>query len=141
MFDTAGIKNYKRQKSMRLPSMSDKLFESHPGERTLPFFDVVPEQVLSDAGYQSLSRQDQGDFWRLVLLLWPERCRFPRHPGIISEYLGMSSAEWEVLEARLIAAGLLMVSPNQHYILQPELREQYLQTLTANNNKRRVLKS
>jgi len=141
MFDTATIKNYKRLKSKRLPTMADHLFEFRPDERTLPYFEVVPEQVLADSGYQSLSRQEQGDFWRLVLLLWSERCRFPRHPGVISEYLGMSPSGWEALEGRLVAAGLVSISPNQHYIIQPELREQYLQTLTANNNKRRALKS
>ncbi len=139
MFNTAGIKNYKRTKSMRLPSMADKLFEFHPGERTLPYFEMVPEQILADERYLSLSRQDQGDFLRFVIHLWPERCRLIRHSGVISEKLGMSLAEWEALEARLVAAGLLQISANQHFIIQPELREQYLQTLTANNNKRRAV--
>lgn len=137
MFNTSPIKNYKRSNQNKIASMSDRLFVFEASERTLPYFCVVPEQILADQRYLELSRQDQGDFWRLILLLWPERCRLARHPGIISEYLGMSSAEWETFEARLVASGLLQISDNNHYIVQPELREQYLQTLTANNNKRR----
>jgi putative DNA primase/helicase len=130
--------DYKRPpKQKRNPIGLEKLFQARPDERTLPYFEIVPEQVFSDQRYDKLSRHDQGDFLRFVILLWQERCRHIRHQGVIAQNLGMEQAEWENLEKRLVEVGLLLISSDGNYIIQQELREQYLQTLETNNNMRR----
>jgi len=141
MFKTFEIKNYKRVEESKIqPIKGDKLVTFQPDERTLPYFEVVPEQFLADMRYNKLSRQDQGDFLRFALLLWTERCRHIRHAGVIAQNLGMEAEEWTGLENRLHNAGLIIITKDNNYIIQPELREQYLQTLKSNNNMRRCKK-
>ena len=138
MFRTFEIKNYKRTEDRKIKHIKrDKLKIFRPDERTLPYFETVPEQFLADKRYINLSRQDKGDFLQFVLLLWSERCRHIRHAGVIAQSLGMDQSEWVELEKRLVDSGLIFITDDGNYIIQPELREQYLQTLDSNNNMRR----
>jgi hypothetical protein len=139
MFRTCVIKNYKRVTKNRI---SDKSIEEcsvqRPDERTLPYFEVVPEQVLADQRYLSLTSHQQGQFWRLLVhVLAPEKGMVVRHPSVIAKRIGMEMTSWEELERVLLRAGLLMEVEDGDYLLQHEFREQYLQTLESNNAKRR----
>jgi hypothetical protein len=139
MFRTCVIKNYKRANRNRIAEKTlDECSVLRPDERTLPYFEVVHEQILADSRYLSLNPQQQGQFLRLVVhVLAPENGIFVRHAGAISKRLGLEKAVWENLETILINAGLLVVVDGGDYLMQYELREQYLQSLETNNAKRR----
>jgi hypothetical protein len=139
MFRTSEIKNSKRGKKNRILDISiEECSPYRPGERTMPYFEVVTEQVLADQRYLSLEPQQQGQFlWLVVHVLAPERGMFVRQAGAISKRLSLGKAAWEELEAQLIKAGLLVEVEDGDYLMQHEFREQYLQTLESNNAKRR----
>lgn len=140
MFNTCSIKNAKRTTEKKIPSISiDDCSIVRPDERTMPFFDVVPEQVLADLRYNSLSNEEQGQFWRLVIhVMAPDGGMSIRHSGVIAKRLKTTKSQWENIEHILIEKGLLIVTSDENYLLQHELREQYLQTLEINNAKRRT---
>lgn len=138
MFDTTVLKNSKRAVDNKImPIPMDQLLEIRPGERVLPYFEMVPEQFLSDERYQKLTRTQKGDFLQLALLMWRGGGSHLDHVSI-SKYLDLSEAEWDSLKKALLEAGLLVYSCDGYSFIQPELREQYLHTLAACNAKSRV---
>jgi len=139
MFQLTKIKNFKRRSDDKIVSIGiAELMKFTPEEHALPYFSIVPEQVFSDLRYNKLSRQDKGDFLRLIIILWKEECRHINHPGAIGQKLEMSEKECSRFIKRLVDVELIYLTADNNYIIQPELREQYLQTLQANNNKRRL---
>lgn len=138
MFRTCVIKNSKRTVKKRIADKPvDECSETRPDERTLPYFEIVSEQVLADKRYQSMQPIQQGHFWRLVVhVLAIDRGLTVRHPGAIAKRLGISKSEWEELEHLFLEKGILTVTEDDNYLLQHEFREQYLQTLESNNAKR-----
>jgi len=139
MFSTAIIKNAKRSPARKIrPLDKEACALQRPDERTMPYFEVVPEQVLSDERYLSLPRELQGEFWRLIVHVFAQHQGLVvNHPGVIAELLGMNETTWQAIQKTLVSAGLLQVVRGGNYLLQHEFREQYLQTLAANNAKRR----
>lgn len=140
MFRSWEIKNSKRATITKLlPITIEECFAIHPDERTLPFFQIVTEQVLSDKRYLSLDSVQQGIFWRFIVhVVARNNGLVVRHPTWISKLLSLNSNEWEELENVFINSGLLVVSADGIYLMQHEFREQYLQTLAINNAKRRI---
>ena len=141
MFKICMIKNNKRTKDSgnRIEVKTwDELQMRKPDERTLPYFSVVTEQVLSDQRYKNLSTNDQGGFWRLVIhVLSQDMGVITLHAGAISQKLGITIGEWQALELALLKVEILKITDDGYYLIQPEFREQYLQTLESNNAKRR----
>ena len=136
MFCTNEIKDSKRKIKRKSPSETE-LVEELPEERTMPYFSVVPEQVLSDERYLKLEQSQQALFWIFVVhVLWRDGGRCVRHAGIIAKRMGIKITGWEVLEKLLLDSNLLILSPDGFYLIQPELRSQYLMTLQTNNAKR-----
>jgi len=139
MFKTSAIKNAKRISKNRLGDKTvAECAKFRPDERTMPYFDIVPEQVLADLSYKSLQPIHQGQFWRFIIHVAAiDRGLIVRHSGATASRLGIAITEWEELEAVLLDKGLLVVTENGNYLMQHEFREQYLQTLETNNAKRR----
>jgi len=138
MFSTHIIKDSRRGINKHTPPTEAELFDERPDERTLPYFSIVPEQVMSDERYLNLNLTHQMQFWIFVIhVLWREGARCARHPGIIAMRIGIGVKEWESLEKKLLENQLLCPSPDGYYLIQPELRTQYLITLETNNKKRR----
>jgi uncharacterized protein YdaU (DUF1376 family) len=138
----ADIKNAKRKEEKRIqPKCPEEISVVHSWERTLPYFSVVVAQVDEDTRYQSLSRQDQGEFWRLVQLFWKTGGIVVDHSGAVANKLGLSIEEWQQLRQRLIDKDILMLSSDGFHLIQLELREQYLQTVENNNKMRRTITS
>lgn len=139
MFRTCTIKNYKRVTKNRIKDISiEECANQRADERTLPYFEVVSEQVLSDHRYFSLNKEQQGHFWRLMIHIFAkEKGLIVRHSGVIAKKLDMDKLAWEELEQVLLKCGLLVETDDRNYLMQHEFREQYLQTLEANNAKRR----
>ncbi|MDA8427843.1 MAG: hypothetical protein M0T70_01160 [Geobacteraceae bacterium] len=136
MFRINEIKDSKRKIKRRPPSETE-LVEELPEERTLPYFSVVPEQVLSDERYRKLGQSHQALFWIFVVhVLWRDLGRCARHAGIIAKRMGIKISEWDALEKQLLNLNLLILCPDGFYLIQPELRSQYLMTLQTNNGKR-----
>jgi hypothetical protein len=139
MFKIYVIKNTRRtKKNQNLPKEVADCSIKRPDERGLPYFSIVIEQVLSDERYLSLTEQEQGAFWRLMVHVFASDMGLVvRHEGMIAKRLGISVAEWRKQEALFLQKGLLIVTEDGIYLLQHELREQLLQTLEACNAKRR----
>lgn len=137
MFNTAIIKNRKRGgKVKKIEARADVLEVTSQG-RVIPYFEIVPEQAKTDERYLKLSRADQGDFWRLMLLLWRDGGAHLDHPRIAKD-LNIPVVEWNSLKVRLMESGLLALSNDGFSIIQPELRAQYLQTVDACEAKART---
>jgi hypothetical protein len=139
MFKTTDIKNAKKTKDKKLqPKSLDEIKVHHSWERTMPYYSTVYEQVEEDKRYQSLTPQDQGQFLRVVHYSWKGGGMFVDHPGAVATKLSLLLQEWTRLRRIFIEVGLLIFSADGNYLIQPELREQFLQTVETNNNKRRV---
>lgn len=139
MFKTPMIKDTRRSPEQKRKSLSLKqLCQFSYDECALQYYEIVPSLLMTDPRYVQLSRYDQGDFLRLINLLWLDKGRHMRYPEVIAGALEMEPAEWVVLEKRLLDAKLLIVSPDGLYIVQPTLREQYLLNRQANLNKKRI---
>ena len=139
MFNTWTVKDSKRsieQKRKMLPA--NTIFNFRHDETALPYFEIMPGSLLSDNRYQNLSPQDQGAFLRLTLFMWLEKCRIGRFGELIAANLGMKPEEWNGLEERLLNAKLLVLSTDGLYLVQTELRNQYLLNRQANLNKIRL---
>lgn len=142
MFSTHTFKDSRRSPDQkRKPINRNQLFRFSYDESVLPYFEIMPAQLLSDPRYARLSRQDQGDFLRLVMLFWLDRCRQVRYSAVIAKNMDMSVDEWEGLEKRLLDVKLVEISPDGLYIIQPSLREQYLLNRQSNINKKRIKSS
>lgn len=138
MFKTYIFKDTRRSPGQkRAPVSRKQLFKFEYNETVLPYFEIMPAQLLTDPRYTRLSRQDQGDFLRLIMLMWLDRCRYVRCPAAIAHEMGMAPGEWEELEKRLLHVNLLDISPDGLYLIQPSLREQYLFNRQSNINKKR----
>jgi hypothetical protein len=131
MFNTFVIKNASRAKIKKIHGKSiQECSEIRPDQRTMPYFEVVTEQVLSDKRYLGLSDHQQGAFWRLIIHVMAPDCGITvRHPGAIAGRLGISIEAWEKLERVLLDNGMLTITADACYLMQYEFREQYLQTL------------
>lgn len=139
MFKTYIFKDSKRSPDQkRKPISRKRLFQFNYDESVLPYFEIVPAQLLADPRYAGISRQDQGDYLRLIMFLWLDKGRQVRCADAIAQNMGMESCEWDALEKRLLEAKLLEISPNGPYIIQASLREQYLMNRQANENKKRI---
>lgn len=142
MFRTYLFKDSKRPEGQKRTAITRKrLFQFDFDESVLPYFELVPAKLLSDSRYVGLTRQDQGDFLRFIMLLWLDRCRCVRSSLAIALNMGMEVSEWEGLEGRLLKAKLLEVSPDGAYLVQLELRELYLMNRQSNDNKKRYKKT
>lgn len=138
MFKSHIYKDAKRSEDQKRTAISrNDLFTFKYGESRLPYFELIPERVLSDSRYAALSRQDKGDFLRFVILLWLEECKYVRFSLAIAHKMEMEVGEWESLEERLLKAKLIEVAPDGIHLVQLELREQYLMNRQSNNNKKR----
>jgi hypothetical protein len=139
MFKTSKIKNHNRMKIKRIEDISlAECAAARPDERTMPYFEIVPEQVMANKQYLSLSTDQQGAFLRFIVhVVAFDQGRVVKHAGAISQRLGMDVDCWHELENIFIEKGLLAVSADGNYLIQHEFREQYLQTLKANNAKQR----
>ena len=132
MFDITQIKNAHRHRvADKKPAIArEELFEQWPEEaKPMPYFSVVAEQVQRDTRYQALNRGFKGEFWRLCVSIagTGERGRFADFGPAMSKRMEMTSDEWESFRTALLANGLLALSPDGIYLIQPELREQCLQ--------------
>jgi len=132
MFRVCEIKNANRRgsgvkKQRDIPL--DELQTRPPEERTVPYFSIVPEQVDKDERFNSLSPQDQGLFLLLCSKLWRRGGMVDNFPAGNAHAIGLTLDEWNTLQSRLTGAGFLLVSADTLSLLQPELREQYLQFL------------
>lgn len=137
MFRTHEIKDAKRGAKKRIPPDRPELFDEHPDERTLPYFSVVPEQIAKDFRYLQLRPGDRGLFWVLVVhVLWRDGGRCVRHSAVIAKRMGIPEECWAELERQLLELKILELSPDGCFLVQPELRGQYLMTLASNNAKR-----
>jgi len=142
MFKTYVFKDSRRSPDQKRKPLSRKrLFQFNYDESVLPYFEIIPAQLLTDPRYAGISRHDQGDYLRLLMLLWLDKSRQVRCSDAIAQNMGMNSGEWEALEKRLLEAKLLEISPNGPYIVQASLREQYLMNRQANDNKKRIRSS
>lgn len=142
MFKTYIFKDSRRSPDQkRKPISRKRLFQFNYDESTLPYFEIIPALLLTDPRYVGISRQDQGDYLRLLMLLWLDKGRQVRCSDAIAQNMGMESCEWDALEKRLLEARLLEISPNGPYIIQSSLREQYLMNRQANDNKKRTKSS
>jgi len=131
MFDTAKIKNRKRGAKNKIrPRSLEEILEVNSFGRVLPYLEIVPEQISTDVRYTQLNRTEQGDFWRLIPLLWRGGGAHLDHPCLAKD-LGMPVEEWNAFKQKLIDSRLLAKSYDGYYIVQPELRVQYLQTLES----------
>lgn len=140
MFRIHEILDAKRSaKKKRFPPTGAELFEERSDERTMPFFSIVTEQVYADERLRHLDAYQQGLFWVFVIhALWRSSGRCIRHAGAIAKKMKVTIAVWEELESKLLESGILQLSQDGIYLVQPELRAQYLMTLQTCNNKRRM---
>lgn len=140
MFRIHEILDTKRSaKKKRNPPSVDELFEERSDERTMPYFSIVTEQVYADTRLYHLDALQQGLFWVFAIhALWRNYGRCIRHSGAIAQRMRVTVTVWEELESKLLESGLLQLTPDGIYLVQPELRAQYLMTLQTCNNKRRM---
>ncbi|KAB0670081.1 hypothetical protein F6V30_07910 [Oryzomonas sagensis] len=137
MFDLEPYK-HPGHKERQAPVISlEELCIKRPEERTLPYYSPVVEQLEADQAYQELSNQDQGNFMRLLPLLWRSNGLLPDFSKIITSYLRLTEDEWAAARSTLINVNLLEVSPDRCYLLNRGLRQQYLNTLDDCNGRRR----
>jgi hypothetical protein len=142
MFKTYLYKDSKRSPNQkRKPISQERLFQFNYDESALPYFEICPAKLLADSRFVGISRQDQGDYLRLVMLLWLDKGRQVRCSNAIAQNMGMEPCEWDALERRLLDAKLLEISPSGPYIIQASLREQYLMNRQANDNKKHIKSS
>ena len=107
-------------------------------ERTMPYFSIPVEQLEAEEGYASMTGSDKGLFLRLLLILWRNNGLLPDYSKLIARQLGVTEQEWQRLRGLFLERGLLSVSPDEVYLLNQGLRQQYLNTLQANNSRRHV---
>lgn len=139
MFKTYILKDASRSPDKKRAPISRKdLYQFDYDETPLPYFEIMPGKLLTDPRYTQLTRQDQGDFLRLIMFMWLEKCRYPRFPEAMAPKMDMGIEEWIDLEKRLLDAKLLVISPDTLYIIQPVLREQYLMNRRSNESKKRL---
>jgi hypothetical protein len=132
MFRVAEIKNAHRRgpnakKHRDIPL--EELQARHPEERTAPYFSVVPEQLDKDDRLNSLSTPDRGLFLLLCTKMWRRGGMVDNFPAGLANSMGLTLEVWNLFEKRVRDAGLLVVSTDKLSLLQPELREQFLQFL------------
>ncbi|WP_224983569.1 hypothetical protein [Geomonas agri] len=132
MFRVGEIKNTHRRgptakKHRNIPT--EELQTRPPEERTAPYFSIVPEQLDKDSRFNSLSPEDKGLFLVWCVNAW-------RRGGMVDNFspgnaktMGLTLAAYDALQDRLTRAGVLLISDDGFSLLQPELREQYLQYL------------
>jgi hypothetical protein len=134
MFRTYEIKNADRRgknDKKISPINSTELFIRRADERTVPYYSIVPEQFKKDARIKQLSLSEDGAFMVLCREIWKEGALFNNFPAGNADRMRMELNEWEALQRRLLDLGLLIMDPKCIYLVQPELREQYLQFLIA----------
>jgi hypothetical protein len=107
----------------------EELQARYPGEWTLPYFGIVPEQFGKDVRFNSLNTIDKGLFVLWCLGAWRRGGMVDNFPAGNANAIGLTLEAWNDLQSRLTGAGLLVVSTDTLSLLQPELREQYLQCL------------
>ena len=133
MFRVGEIKNAHRRgpsaKKHRVDIPLDDLQMRHPEERSVPYFDLVPEQLDKDERLNSLSPQDQGLFLLFCTKMWRRGGMVDNFPAGLANTMRLTLEEWTTFESRARAAGLLVVSTDGLSLLQPELREQFIQFL------------
>lgn len=132
MFNIAEITNanrHRKEEKMRSIPLEELFEDSLDEDKPMPYFSVVPEQAKRHEGYQALSPNEQGQFLRLcVEIAGPgKHGRCPNMEPLIAKWLNLSVDEWRELKAVFLKKGLLIVSPDELYLVQPGLREQCLQ--------------
>ncbi len=132
MFKVGEIKNSHRRgtsakKYRSIPQ--EELQVRPPEERTAPYFSVVPEQLDKDSRFNSLGPEDKGLFLLWCVIAWRRGGMVDNFPPGNAKAMGLSLEAWDSLQSRLTGANLLVASTDGLSLLQPELREQYLQFL------------
>jgi hypothetical protein len=102
----------------------------------MPYFSIPVEQLEADEGYMFMNGTDKGLFLRLLLILWRNNGLLPDYSKMVAQQLGVTEQEWQRLRGLFIERGLLSVSTDRVYLLSQELRQQYINTLIANNARR-----
>jgi hypothetical protein len=137
MFDLEPFKHPDHIKR-RAPNLGfEELCKQRPDERTLPYFSIAIEQWDADDGFNSLNGTDQGDFLRLLRLLWRANVLLPDFGKKIAHELGLTEDAWEKKRATFMSCGLLKISPDGCHLVMPGLRQQYLNTLQDTNSRRK----
>ena len=118
----------------------EELCEKQPEERTLPYFSISPEQLDRNIGFQGLNGTDQGDFLRLLPILWKANGLLQNFSKAIAKQLGFTEEGWERKRKVFIDKLLLEESPDGVYLLNRGFRQQYLNTLETANSRRHYKK-
>lgn len=137
MFKVGEIKNSHRRgtsakKYRSIPQ--EELQVRPPEERTAPYFSVVPEQLDKDDRFNSLGTEDKGLFLLWCVIAWRRGGMVDNFPPATAKVMGLTLEAWNSLQSRLTGSGLLVVSTDGLSLLQPELREQYLQFLEGRSS-------
>jgi hypothetical protein len=132
MFRVGEIKNSHRRGSSAKKYRDIPLEELQarpPEERSVPYFSIVPEQLDKDTRFNSLAPEDKGLFLLWCVIAWRRGGMVDNFPPGNAKAMGLTLEAWTSLQNRLTGASLLVVSTDGLNLLQPELREQYLQFL------------
>lgn len=137
-FKVYEIKNANRRgkDAKKIEPITDRnaLFQKRDEERTVPYFSIVIEQFLKDDRLKKLTRNEQGLFLLLCIDIWREGARFNNHPEGNADRMDIDLSEWLTLRDKLINTNLLMIDSKKIYLVQPELREQYLQYIISHSS-------
>lgn len=136
MFNLELYKHPSHKERRAITLSLEELCMKLPEERTLPYYSISVEQLEADEAYQRLNGADQGDFMRLLHLLWRSNGLLPDYSKGIASSLGFTEEGWNAKRNRFIDCGLLEISPDTCHILNRGLRQQYLNTLDDCNAKR-----
>lgn len=135
MFKVFEIKNKNRRGNHKKiePIPLEILPITRPDERTVPYYTVVPEQARKYEPYQLLDWQLRGLFRLAADALWSSGGKLPNLDHTVALRIGVPTDVWSNGKQELIKAGLLVLVSNGEEIMQPELREQYIQFLDAHS--------
>ena len=113
-----------------------ELCERRPDERTIPYFSISNEQLEADQGYQNMNGTDQGDFLRLLPMLWRSNGLLQDFSKAIAKSMGFTEDGLEKRRQVFLSQGLLEISPDGIHLINQELRQQYLNILSTCNDRR-----
>lgn len=136
MFKVYEIKNKNRRglHAKKYESIAeDQLVARRPDERTVAYYSVVPEQFRKHHGYRLLTWQHKGLFRILCDELWCDGGKLVNLDFLTAQRLEISEDEWVSAKRQFIQNELLIEINSGNELLQPELREQYLQFIATNS--------
>lgn len=137
MFRVYEIKNKNRRgkQAKRIEAIPpERLLDPLAAERTVPYYALVPEQFRKHREYQELKWEHKGLFRILCDELWRNGGKIPNIDLLTPQRIGVPNDEWVSAKGLFIKIGLLAIVNNEAELMQPELREQYVQFIVAHSS-------